>query len=74
MRIQAGQKMNVNKGLNKVRFPAPVRTGSRIRLHVVLNNVREVDEGVECTWGMRVESEGQEKPAVAAEWLTRMYA
>jgi acyl dehydratase len=73
VRIQAGQKMNINYGFNRVRFPAPVRTGSRIRLHVVLNNVREVEQGVECAWGMRVESEGQEKPAVAAEWLTRMY-
>ena len=73
VRIQAGQKMNVNYGFNRVRFPAPVRTGSRVRLRVVLHEVRDIEEGVECMWGIRVESEGQEKPAVAAEWLTRMY-
>lgn len=72
--VRGDFKLTVNYGFNKVRFPAPVLAGSRIRAHVSANSVREVENGVEVAWGISVEVEGKEKPAVAAEWLTRMYS
>src|ERR1017187_4822945 len=60
-------KMTVNYGFNKLRFPAPVPANSRVRAHVAVNSVREVEGGVEVAWGMSVEIEGKQKPAVAAE-------
>jgi acyl dehydratase len=66
-------KLLVNYGFNKLRFPAPVPAGSRIRAHVTPNAVVEVTGGLEVAWGVVVEIEGQDKPALAAEWLLRMY-
>jgi acyl dehydratase len=66
-------KMRVNYGFNRLRFPAPVTAGSRIRAHVTPNAVRDVEGGIEITWGVVVEIENQAKPAVAAEWLVRIY-
>ena len=56
-----------------MKFPAPVTAGSRIRAHVTPNAVRDVEGGVEIAWGIVVEIEGQPKPAIAAEWLVRIY-
>jgi acyl dehydratase len=66
-------KMRVNYGFNRLRFPAPVTAGSRIRAHVTPNAVRDVEGGIEITWGVMVEIENHAKPAVAAEWLVRIY-
>jgi acyl dehydratase len=66
-------KLTVNYGFNKLRFPAPVLAGSRVRAKVSVNGVREVEGGAEIAWGILMEIEGKAKPAVAAEWLTRMY-
>ena len=63
----------VNYGFNKLRFPAPVRAGSRIRARVTPNAVRDVEGGIEIAWGVVVEVENQAKPALAAEWLVRTY-
>ncbi len=63
----------INYGFNKVRFPAPVRAGSRIRLHTKLKGCEEIEGGVQATWEVTVEAEGSDKPAVAAEWLARFY-
>jgi acyl dehydratase len=71
--VRGDFKLTVNYGFNKLRFPAPVSAGSRIRAHVTVNSLREVENGVEIAWGISVEIEGKEKPALAAEWLTRMY-
>jgi acyl dehydratase len=71
--IEAGQRMNINYGFNRLRFVSPVRSGSRIRLRISLIMVRDVEGGIECTWNLIVECEASEKPAIAAEWLTRMY-
>jgi acyl dehydratase len=67
------RKMTINYGFNRVRFPSPVRTGARVRLHASLRSVRDVDGGVECTWDMKIEIEESPKPALAAEWITRIY-
>jgi len=69
--LESGRRLNY--GFNRLRFPAPVRSGRRIRAHVTPNAVREVEGGHEVTWGVVVEVENQEKPALAAEWLVRIY-
>lgn len=71
--IEGDFKMRINYGLNKVRFPAPVKAGARIRGKFALAAVDDVDGGVQIVWHCTVEVEGQAKPALAAEWLTRVY-
>jgi acyl dehydratase len=70
---RAGNKMSVNYGFNRLRFPAPVRAGARIRARVTPNAVKELEDCVEIAWGVIVEVEDQSKPALAAEWLVRIY-
>jgi len=65
--------MAINYGLDKVRFPAPVPVGSRIRQRVTLSGVEEVPGGLHVVQTMVTEIEGQEKPAMVAERLTRFY-
>ena len=66
--------MGVNYGLNKVRFPAPVPVGSRVRLTVVLNEATELPGGgVQVVYGCTVEREGGDKPVLVAEWVTRQF-
>jgi len=71
--LRTDSKMRVNYGFNRLRFPAPVPAGGRIRAHVTPNAVREFDGGIEIAWGVIVEVENQTKPALAAEWLVRVY-
>ena len=66
-----GAKMAVNYGLNKVRFAAPVRVGSRVRVRVSLTSVQPIPNGVQSVWSAIVELEGSEKPACIAEPVTR---
>jgi len=66
-------KMGVNYGLNKVRFPAPVPVGSKIRLTATLNDVTEVAGGLQLTIGAVIEREGGEKPVCIAELVFRTY-
>jgi acyl dehydratase len=63
----------INYGFNRVRFPAAVLVGSRIRALSTLQEVEEIAEGVQLTWNIAIEIEGNAKPAVAAEWLVRLY-
>ena len=67
-------KMGVNYGLNKVRFPAPVPVGSKVRARVTLKDVEEVAGGLQNTLAVTVEREGGDKPVCIAEWVTRAYA
>ncbi|HEY3740935.1 MAG TPA: MaoC family dehydratase [Bryobacteraceae bacterium] len=72
--VDVNAKLSVNYGFNKLRFVSPVPSGSRIRVRVTPNAVKEVEGGVEIVWGIIVEIEGGgTKPAVAAEWLGRLY-
>ncbi|BDC48528.1 nodulation protein NodN [Bryobacterales bacterium F-183] len=66
-------KLSVNYGFNRLRFVSPVPAGSRIRVRAVLTSLKDLDAAVEFTWGITVEIEGREKPAVVAEWLSRRY-
>ena len=66
--------MAVNYGLNKVRFPAPVPVGSRIRLTATLADVEEVTGGYQLTVAGVIEREGGDKPVCIAEPVFRLYA
>jgi acyl dehydratase len=66
-------KMGVNYGLNKVRFPAPVPVGSKVRARVTLKEVEEVAGGLQNTFAVTIEREGGDKPVCIAEWVTRVY-
>ncbi|WP_031517852.1 MaoC family dehydratase [Streptomyces sp. NRRL F-5123] len=68
-----GVSTKVNYGLNKVRFPAPVRVGSRIRLAARLSEVVEVPRGLQITVDGTVEIEGGAKPAAVLQSLSRFY-
>jgi acyl dehydratase len=68
-----GGRMVVNYGLNKVRFPAPLPAGSRVRGRCSLHRVDAVDGGVQATWLVVIERDGAMKPCCAAEWLVRYY-
>jgi acyl dehydratase len=70
----SGVKMGVNYGLNKLRFPAPVLVGKRVRARATLNNVEDVPGGVQVTVGITFEVEGSDKPVCVAEGLFRYYA
>ncbi len=67
-------RMGVNYGLNKVRFPAPVPVGSRLRARFVLQAAEQVDHGGwQFTWQATIEREGGTKPVCVAETLSRLY-
>jgi acyl dehydratase len=68
-----GLRMAVNYGLNRVRFPAAVRAGSRIRARIGLQSVRELPDALEATYSVTIEVEGSEKPCCVAEWVARYY-
>lgn len=70
--LQLGQSASINYGLNKVRFPAPVRVGSRLRGHFSLAACAARPGGVEVVWNVTVECEGEPKPVCAAEWVLRV--
>jgi acyl dehydratase len=68
-----GMHMRVNYGLNRVRFPAPVPVGSRIRARTVLHDIEKAGEAVQLTYLITVEIEGGDKPACVAEFIARVY-
>jgi acyl dehydratase len=66
-------RMGVNYGLGKVRFPAPVPSGSRLRGHFKLTKFEPLDGGAQLTMEVTMEREGSEKPVCVAESLARRY-
>ena len=72
--VLEGVKMGVNYGFEKVRFVAPVRAGKKVRGHFTLKSVEEKAPGQwQFAYAVSVEIEGEEKPAIVAEWLTRQF-
>ena len=63
----------LNYGLNKVRFPAPLKTGSKMRMRVSLAEVNELKGGVETIYRLTFEVEGEEKPCCVADLVFRYY-
>ena len=68
-----GMRMGINYGLNKLRFPAPVPIGSKIRANVKCASVEEVSGGVQGTFDVTVEVDGQDKPGCVAQVIYRYY-
>ena len=66
-------RMGVNYGLNKVRFPAPVPVGSKVRSRTTVVSVEDIAGGAQVTWLVTVEREGGDKPVCVAESISRRY-
>jgi acyl dehydratase len=73
LEIKQGIRLGVNYGLNRVRFVSPVRAGSNIRARIVLQSLKDVQDGMEAVFNATVEVEGGEKPCCVAEWVVRYY-
>ena len=76
--IQDGEAITVNYGLNRVRFPAPVHAGAKIRARFTLQSLKDISNAREAVFSVVVEGQGkdgqaQEKPCCVAEWLIRYY-
>ena len=76
--IQDGEAMTVNYGLNRVRFPAPVHAGAKIRARFTLQSLKDISNAREAVFSVVVEGQGkdgqaQEKPCCVAEWVIRYY-
>lgn len=72
--ILDGVKMGVNYGFEKVRFVAPVKSGKQIRGRFTLMEATEKTPGQwQFKYAVRVEIEGEDKPALMAEWLTMQF-
>jgi acyl dehydratase len=71
--LDSPPRMAVNYGLDRLRFPAPVLVGSRIRARAVLAGVEEVAGGIQVRRTVTVEIDGGTKPAAVAETVTRLY-
>ena len=68
-----GVRMGINYGLNKVRFPAPVPVGSRLRGHFKMLACEAIEGGIQVTLEVSMEREGSAKPVCVAESLSRRY-
>jgi acyl dehydratase len=66
-------KMGLNYGLNKVRFPAPVPVGSRVRARLTIQSIEDIAGGAQIVWGVVIEREGGDKPVCVAEFVMRRY-
>ena len=73
LQIQNGARMIINYGLNRVRFPAPVPVGSKIRARFTLQSLKDVGNASEAVFSVVVEVQSQPKPACVAEWVIRIY-
>ena len=72
--VMVDAKLVVNYGLNKVRFPAPVPAGSRVRAAIVLAALEDEHGSSQLTLDVTVEREGGTKPVCVAEFLVRRFA
>jgi acyl dehydratase len=68
-----GARMGVNYGLNRVRFPASVPVGSRLRAHFKLLSCETMEGGVQLVTEVIIEREGSDKPVCVAESVSRRY-
>ena len=73
IRISGGSRLTINYGLNRVRFPSPVREGAKIRGRFTLAGFQDRDKAQEAIFAVSVECEGSDKPCCIAEWIVRYY-
>jgi acyl dehydratase len=69
-----GFKVILNYGLNKVRFPSPLKTGARFRMRVELAEVKELDGGAEAIYRLTYEVADEPKPCCVADLVFRYYS
>ena len=67
------RKMGVNYGLIRVRFTAPVPSGSKIRARFTLAQYEKIEGGVQVTWNVVMEREGGDRPVMVAETIARHF-
>jgi len=68
-----GFAFGLNYGVNKVRFPAPLPVGSKVRMRVAMSSVDDIPGGIQMATTCTFEREGGEKPVCVAETLARLY-
>lgn len=68
----AGIVMGVNYGFDRVRFVSPVRTGKRVRARSTLKSVEQKGDSINVTKTITVEIEDEDRPALVADWVTRL--
>jgi acyl dehydratase len=73
LEVRHAPRLTVNYGLNRVRFPAPVREGARIRGRATLLSFKQLPDAYEAVFACSVECQGSEKPCCVAEWIVRYY-
>ena len=71
--VVEGAKMGIDYGCDRVRFPAAVRSGSRVRGRADVVHVEDIAGGVQVAIRVSVETEGGDKPACVADTLSRFY-
>jgi acyl dehydratase len=64
--------MTINYGLNKVRFPAPARSGTQLRARVTVRSVEPAGPGAQVVLGATVESDSSDRPVCVAEFVVRV--
>jgi acyl dehydratase len=72
--VHAGIRLAVNYGLNKVRFPAPVKSGAKIRAKIKVESVKELPDCIEAIFAVTIEAEAAQKPSCVAECIVRYYS
>jgi acyl dehydratase len=73
IQVRGGVRMRVNYGLNRVRFPAPVRAESQIRARISVQSTKELPDATEATYSVVLECREVGKPCCAAECIIRYY-
>ena len=68
-----GVAFGLNYGYNKVRYPAPLPVGSKVRMRMELQSVEDIPGGAQITMKLTFEQDGAEKPVCVAEALSRVY-
>jgi acyl dehydratase len=74
IQLPGNVRQTINYGLNRVRFPAPVRAGEKIRARIRLQSYRELPDSVEVIFDITIETEGAGKPCCVAEWILRYFS
>ncbi len=73
IQFRGGVRMAVNYGLNRVRFPSPVRAGANIRARIRLLSLEEFSDALQAVFSVAMEVENSDKPCCVAEWVVRYY-
>lgn len=74
IQLPGGVRRTINYGLNRVRFPAPVRAGEKIRAHIRLQSFQKLQDSTEAVFEITIEEENAAKPCCVAEWILRYYS